>query len=51
MGGKIDRDRKTNSVGGKGGGCWEWRGRDRKPDFVACSARFLSGWVVGGVSH
>ena len=22
------------------------RGRDRKPDFVACSARIVSGWMV-----
>ena len=22
------------------------RGRDRKPDFVTCSARIVSGWVV-----
>ena len=35
-GGKRGRDRKPNSVGGKG------RGRDRKPDFVACSARIVS---------
>ena len=23
-----------------------WRGRDRKPNFVACSARLVDGWVV-----
>ena len=34
MGGRIDRDRKPNLVGGGGGG----RGRDRKLNFVACSA-------------
>ena len=39
-GGRRGRDRKPNSVGGKG------RGWDRKLDFVACSARIVSGWVV-----
>ena len=39
-GGRRGRDRKPNSVGGKG------RGRARKPDFVACSARIVSRWVV-----
>ena len=38
--GKGGRDRKPNSVGGKG------RGRGRKPDFMACSTRIFSGWVV-----
>ena len=49
-GGEAETERLI-LLGERGGGCWEWRGRDRKPDFVACSARFLSGWVVGGVSH
>ena len=39
-GGRRGRDRKPNSVGGKG------RGGARKPDFVACSARIVSRWVV-----
>ena len=39
-GGRRGRDRKPNSVREKG------RGRNRKPDFVACSAQIVSGWVV-----
>ena len=39
-GGRRGRDRKPNSVGGKG------RGRNRKPDFVAFSAQIVSGWLV-----
>ena len=25
---------------------WAGRGRDRKPNFVACSARIVCGWLV-----
>ena len=39
-GGRRGRDRKPNSVGGKG------RGRARMPVFVACSAQIVSRWVV-----
>ena len=39
-GGRRGRDRKPNSVREKG------RGRNRKPDFVACIAQIVSGWVV-----
>ena len=39
-GGRRGRDRNPNSVWG------EWKGRDRKPDFVACNALIVSGWVV-----
>ena len=40
-----------NSGAGVLADCWGWvvargRGRDRKPDFVACSAWIVSGWVV-----
>ena len=40
VGGRRETDRNANNVWRRG------RGRDRKPDFVACSARIVSGWVV-----
>ena len=39
-GGRRGRDRKPNSVWG------EWKGRARKPNFVAYNALIVSGWVV-----